>query len=420
MAMADLLTGANSDPFAVIGQDTSSQRAQIAQYSIMQAANNMQNNQYDQAIGAFKRALALDPQNTTAYNYMGKIYLSQGKNSDAIKAFQQLVRIQSNPSTVDSSSNAPTIVDAHVSLGNAYLQDKQYSSSEKEFKTASRLDPQNPLPPYTLGLQYANTDRLSEAETQFLNVQKIAPKDGNVYYALGMVYNKQGRYEEAAASLEKSQTLKNNFPAANYELGVAYDALGRTEDAQNQLSILQNSDPIQAQNLQALLNKPQISYIDQSNNRNFNQLLGPITPLWMLEDPKWMKPTGPSLSSPDGIMQISVAIQFNNKMDTASVMNPSNWEISRANNAEGGYYIPDNTGREVSIPKLPSFVSYNPETNQASVIFNVKQNSATDIFNKGATIDPSHLVFKFSGKDAAGRQMDTLADQIDGAALKAF
>ena len=37
-----------------------------------------------------------------------------------------------------------------------------------------------------------------------------------------------------------------------------------------------------------------------------------------------------------------------------------------------------------------------------------------------ATIDPSHIVFKFSGIDAAGRQMDTSGDEIDGAALKAF
>jgi hypothetical protein len=77
--------------------------------------------------------------------------------------------------------------------------------------------------------------------------------------------------------------------------------------------------------------------------------------------------------------------------------------------------MPTNTDREVSIPKRPFSVTYDPATGQASVTFTVQQNAAGD-----ATIDPSHLVFKFSGKDSSGRQMDTTGDQIDGSASKAF
>jgi tetratricopeptide (TPR) repeat protein len=391
--MADFFNS-GSDPLAVLGQDNSGQRAQLAQYSIMRAATYLQNNNNDDALKAFKQALAFDPQNTTAQTYIGKINLAKGNNSEAIKTFKTMVLAQ------------PTSVDAQMNLANAYLQDKQYVESEKVLKTAARLDPTNPLPDYTLGLQYSDTNRLKEAENQFLKVKKIAPNDGNVYYALGMVYNKQGNFEEAAKNLEKSLFLKKNFPAANFELGVAYDALGRTDDAQKQLSILQTSSTAQALDLQFILEKPKINVMDQEKNKNFNQLLGPATPLWMLDT---------TLLAPSSSSQISVAIQFNNEMDMASVMNISNWGISRANNADGGYYIQQNTGREAAIPTAPTFVSYNPETLQANVFFTVKQNAAGN-----ATIDPSHLVFKFTGVDAAGRQMDTTGDEIDGAALKAF
>ncbi len=390
--MADLLNSGN-DPLAVLGQDTSSQRAQLAQYSIMRAATYLKNSKNDDALKAFKQALAFDPQNTTAQTYIGNLNLAKGNTFEAIKVFKTMVQSQ------------PGSVDARMNLANAYIQDKQYTASEKELKAAARLSPSNPLPDYTLGLQYSNTGRLTEAENQFLKVQKIAPRDGNVYYALGMVDNKLGKYEDAATNLEKALSLKKSFPAANYELGVAYDALGRTEDAQKQLSILQSSSPSQARDLKFILDKPQILFMDQNNNKKFNQLLGAGTPLWML-DPTLL----PSAST-----QISVAIQFNNEMDMTSVMNPANWEISRANNTEGGYYIPQVGGREVTIPTTPTFVSFNPETGQANVTFTVKQNATGN-----ATIDPSHLVFKFSGKDAAGRQMDTAADQIDGSAVKAF
>lgn len=391
--MADLFNSGN-DPLAVLGQDTSGQRSQLAQYSILRAAAYLQDNKNEEALKAFKKALAFDPQNATAQTYIGKLNLAKGNTFEAIKMFKTMVQAQ------------PNSVDAHMNLGNAYLQDKQYAESEKEFKAAARLDPTNPLPDYTLGLQYSSTNRLTEAESQLIKVQKIAPKDGNVFYALGVVYNKQEKYEDAAKNLEKSLSLKKNFPAANYELGVAYNALGRTEDAQKQLSILQSSSPAQAQDLQFILEKPQMVYMDQNNNKGFNQLLGPGTPLWMLDS---------TLFTAGASKQISVAIQFNNEMDMGSVMNPANWEISKAKNTEGGYYISQAGGREVNIPQSPSFVSYDPETRQASVTFTVQQNSTVD-----ATIDPSHLVFKFSGIDAAGRQMDTGSDEIDGSALKAF
>lgn len=391
--MADLFNS-GSDPLAALSQDNSGQRAQLAQYSIMRAAKYLQDSKNDEALTAFRQALAFDPQNTTAQTYIGKINLAKGNNSEAIKMFKTMVQAQ------------PTSVDAQMNLANAYLQDKQYTESEKVLKTASRLDPTDPLPDYTLGLQYSNTNRLKEAENQFLKVKSIAPSDGNVYYALGMVYNKQGNFEEAVKNLEKSLSLKKNFPAANFELGVAYQEVGRTDDAQKQLSILQTSDTSLAMALEFILEKPKIEYMDQDKNKNFNQLLGPATPLWMLDT---------TLLAPSATSEISVAIQFSNDMDMASVMNISNWEISRANNAEGGYYIQQNAGSEVSVTKLPTFVSYDPDTRQANVIFTIQQNAEGN-----ATIDPSHLVFKFTGIDAAGRQMDPGGDEIDGAALKAF
>lgn len=391
--MADLFTSGN-DPFAALSADASAQRTQVAEYSILRAATYLQNNDNESALREFKKALAFDSQNTTAQTYIGKLNLAKGNTFEAIKMFKTMAQAQ------------PDSVDAHMNLGNAYLQAKQYSESEKEFKAAARLDRTNPLPDYSLGLQYTSTNRLAEAENQLLKVKKISPNDGNVYYALGTLYNKQGKYEDATKNLEKSLSLKKDFPAANYELGVAYNALGRPEDAQKQLSILQMANSSQAYDLQFIMEKPKMDFMDQDSNRNFNQLLGPATPLWMLD---------PTLLVPDATTKVSVSIQFNNAMDVVSVMNPANWEISKANNTEGGFYISQVGDREVAIPKFPTFVSYNPETRQASVSFSIKQNAEGN-----ATIDPSHLVFKFSGVDAAGRTMDTGGDEIDGAALNAF
>lgn len=384
--------------FDVLTQDVSGQRSQLANYAIQRAAGYMQDNKNDEAIKEFKKALAFDPQNSNAQTYLGKLYLAQNNTIDAIKTFKTLVAQQ------------PLSVNAHVNLGNAYLQDKQYVESEKQFKAAAKLDPLNPVADYTLGIQYTQTDRFKEAEAQFLKVQRVSPRDGNVYYSLGALYNKEGRYDEAVKNLEKSLTLKSNFPDANYELGVAYSKLGRTEDAQKQLSLLKNMDTDLYKELKFTLEKPKMVSMDTTNSGGFLGILGPGTPLWMLD------PT--MLTAPDSSKSFSLTFQFSNQMDMASVINPRNWTISHAKGGEAGFYnntMPVNPSQDAKVSKNPLTVTYNATTYQATINFTIEQNSTGD-----ATIDPSHLVFKFSGKDAAGRQMDTSSDEIDGFAVTPF
>ncbi len=388
--MAPSFFDAKTDPIAALSQDQSGQRAQLAQYAIIRAATLMKGGRNDEAIREFKKAVAFDPQNTTAKTYIGKIYLSQGNTREAIKAFKDLVRSQ------------PDSVDAHVNLGNAYLQDKQYTESEKEFKAAARLDPRNPLADYTLGHQYLQTGRLVEAKTQFMKVQKVSPKDGNVYYSLGLLNNKQGNYEEAVVNLEKALNLKKSFPAANYELGSAYSALGRKDDAQKQLSILWNSNAGLYRDLKLLIDKPRMVAMDTRNSGGFAEILGPGTPLLTLD---------PSLITPNSSKTFSVSFIFSNDMDLASITNTQNWSISRANSADAGYY--NNTmplsSKDVALPSSPEAIFYNPLTREATIKFRLNQNAAGN-----AVLDPSHIVFSFKGKDAAGRNMDLTADEIDG------
>jgi tetratricopeptide (TPR) repeat protein len=386
----------NAEAIASVFNNVQDQRSQVAQFAIQKAASYLQDNRYDDAVVQFNKALSFDPQNTTALSYKGKIFLSQGKIREAIQAFKDVVRIQ------------PNSAQARIDLGNAYLQDKQYVESEKQFKTAARIDPRNPLGDYTLGLQYSATDRLAEAETQFKKVATISPKDGNVYYALGLVYNKMGRSGDAVANLEKALQLKPNFPAANYELGVAYEATGNRDKALEQLKILNGKDFNLAVDLGRVLNKPRIVSMDTSKSGGFVELLGPGTPLWALD---------PALISPDSSKVFSVTMQFNNEMDLSSVTNPLNWSITRGKDAKAGYYnnsMPTSSN-EANIMKMPLSVSYNSLTRQATVNFRISQNAAGT-----AQLDPSHLVFKFSGKDASGRTMDTTADQIDGYSIKPF
>ncbi len=389
-------------------QTAQDNRLQIAQYAIAQASVDLSAGKNDQAITSFKKALAFDPNNTTANNYLGQLYLSKGDTANAIKSFQQLVRIQSSPTLKDTSTNAPTLETATLGLANSYLQAQQYTQSEQQFKAAAKLNPRDPVPIYTLGQQYLTQGKLSDALTMFQKAQKLSPNDGNVFYALGSVYNAQGNYSDAATALQQSIQLKPNFPSANYQLGVAYNGLGYADGVQEPQTILNGTDSNLAAQLSSITN-PKITGIDNKNVGNtFNTIFGPNTSLLVIN---------PSFITPNTTKMVSTVIQFDSDMDLSSVTNASNWTISKGNSAQSGFY--NNTmpisSKDAAIPSTPISVIYNSITKEATVSFMLKQNSTGD-----AVIDPSHLVFTFNGKDSAGQSIDPNANSIDGNATAAF
>jgi hypothetical protein len=200
--------------------------------------------------------------------------------------------------------------------------------------------------------------------------------------------------------------LKSNDPSANYQLGIAYNGLGQTTKAQQQLSILDDTDTTLASQLSFTLDTPQMVATDSSATQNnaFDSVLGPGTPLWMLD---------PSLLTEDNSSaQFTFTISFDNAMSASSVMNTANWSISKADSTQAGYYddsMPE-TSNDATVPTTPTSVAYNALTNEATVTFQLSQNS-----DGTAVIDPSHLVFTFNGEDSSGRSMDTSANSIDGA-----
>jgi hypothetical protein len=116
-----------------------------------------------------------------------------------------------------------------------------------------------------------------------------------------------------------------------------------------------------------------------------------------------------ALSDPNSSHIFTMNFAFSKEMDSASVQNASNWLITRASGAEvGGAY---NWGlavkpSETNVSPAPLSVTYNSKTRTAQVMFRITQNSEAN-----ATLDPSHIMFKFSGVDAYGNSMDQSADQ---------
>ena len=146
---------------------------------------------------------------------------------------------------------------------------------------------------------------------------------------------------------------------------------------------------------------PQISLAYSTNG--FNSSLGPGTPVADLDS---------SLSEIQASKAFTMRFSFTKDMDPVSIQNPLNWGISRATgtNAGGAYnWGMPASATDVVFPSLPAGVVYDPETFSADVTFKITQNS-----DGNGTIDPSHMMFRFYGKDAYGKAMDLAADEYSG------
>jgi len=138
-----------------------------------------------------RKASGLDPQNSEAYYYLGKLYASKKDYSKAIKAYEKAIDLD------------PRSPDAFFNLGFIYYSTKKYSRAEKMFSTVVELRP----------------FYLDEA-----------------YFNLSVVQNLQGKRKESIGNLERTLEVNpNNDRARKYLL-----RLKRTSQSGNENNQLEN------------------------------------------------------------------------------------------------------------------------------------------------------------------------------------
>jgi Tfp pilus assembly protein PilF len=390
-----MVSGVSSDAlFSALAQQPA-QMDTLAQSALSSGLAFYQEGKYDNAVREFKRAISLSPQSdnaVTAYDYLATAYLKQGNNKEAIKAYQSALRL------------SPNRDDLYNKLGNILLEEGNPDQAIRSYQSALRIAPHSTNYFYSLGEAYLAKGSVEDAKSQFQKIIQFSPEEYGGYYGLGQAYYKAGEYEKAVEQFEKVVNLKEDFLYARADLGYALTDLGRIEDAYGQAKILQDK----GSSLSATLNtyiyqKAKPEFLIAYSDTGFNTTLGPRTPVSALDS---------YLSSPNASAEITMKFIFNKKMDIATVENPYNWQITRATpQIKGGSYnwgMPI-SANEINISLFPERVNYDFQNNTAVVTFRLTQNGLGN-----GTLDPSHIVFQFLGKDAYENTMNPSADQYSG------
>ena len=184
----------------------------------------------DQAVTHYRRALALNPDNTGAHNNLGITLRAQGQLEEAVRELR---------ATLSLASDDPV---AHYNLGNVLFDQGKADEALRHYRTALELAPGSVGAHNNLGILLYERGMLDEAADHFEEAIRLDPSDSRAYNNLGKVFEAQ---EDLATALPYYRRAVQTAPEdaeARGNLGWALFSQGQEDEAIRQLRRALESD----------------------------------------------------------------------------------------------------------------------------------------------------------------------------------
>jgi len=214
---------------------------------------------------ALQRALALTPKDPVLLNYLGLMYLKQGRSTDAIAALRQAV--ESDPDQAEAFNNLggalqeggdrsgaeaayrsairiqPDFSAAHNNLANLLAPRGDFAETEYFFRKAIYHNPKYALAHYGYGMALAAVEKYDEARRQFEAAARIEPNLAEAQSGLADMLALEGFTAKAIHYYKRALEINPGFGAAHLGLGSALASQSkRTEAAEHLERAAQSSD----------------------------------------------------------------------------------------------------------------------------------------------------------------------------------
>jgi choline-sulfatase len=128
--------------------------------------------------------------------------------------------------------------DVHVSLGDVYLQQRQFDQAVGEYEAASLLNPQSADPLVAAAAALVEQGRLDQAAARLDRALALEPQSPEVAVGRGRLAERQGRTADALALYESAVGLNPSYARARALLANVALRLGRLDTARLQFAAL--------------------------------------------------------------------------------------------------------------------------------------------------------------------------------------
>jgi type IV pilus assembly protein PilF len=189
-----------------------------------------------QAIGEFRTALEMNPNNHVAHNNLALAYFLRGRTKLAHKHLLMAIKI------------SPKYTEARNNLGRVYVEMKQYQKAIKTLELA-QADLEYPFPEKiltNLGYAYLEFGRLFKAQRILKQAVDLNRKSCLATNLWAKTYFKQENFYQAALGYDQAIEVckASSFAEPQYFSGLSYLKVGKKELAKTRFEELLKEYPI--------------------------------------------------------------------------------------------------------------------------------------------------------------------------------
>jgi tetratricopeptide (TPR) repeat protein len=179
----------------------------------------------DRAESALVRAISLDPNLSTSYLLLARLYLATNKHQQALDRLNAFLSKTNN-------------VAALMQLGMIQDEMKHYEAAKDAYEKLLVVNPR--FSPALNNLAYLYSERFQQLGKAYQMAEKarqLLPYDPSTADTLGWILYKRGEYSRALGMLEESAEKLPGEPEVRFHLGMTHYMLGEEDAARAQLEI---------------------------------------------------------------------------------------------------------------------------------------------------------------------------------------
>jgi TolB-like protein/DNA-binding winged helix-turn-helix (wHTH) protein/Tfp pilus assembly protein PilF len=176
----------------------------------------------------FQAAIAADPNYALAYTGLAESYLLMAANGSSLQAMSLQARTEAKKAlTID-----PTLGEPHAILGLiAQNHDWNWEESEREFKLAMALDPNDATPHHWYSGGLVVRGRFEESFREIAIARQLDPISLTIRDAEGEWLYLARRYDDAIGKFDRTLEIEPNFVPARVDRGLSYEQKGKWREA---------------------------------------------------------------------------------------------------------------------------------------------------------------------------------------------
>jgi tetratricopeptide (TPR) repeat protein len=183
------------------------------------AAADQGKGELETAIGEWKTALAMSPDEPKALYNLGVALAATKRYEDALAPLRKSLELK------------PTDARAHALLGVTLMRVKQPGEALEQLQKAVELNPMDAKAQGTLGSLLVERGQIQEAIPHFAQALEVDPTDADTQNNIAIALVRAGRAEAAVPYLEKALAADPNAPELHGNLGLILSRQGRYDEA---------------------------------------------------------------------------------------------------------------------------------------------------------------------------------------------